>query len=244
MSFLSTFTGSPAGNYLRFRRVSRVSGSPGSAIGIPQFFGTTGIAAYGGNGTYNNNSSDNNSGTTTIIYPVWADTIQAQYNIRVNGAGASFRILGSPPTLCATAGHFMVHLASGAQVYIAEGTGNPDFTDLSIEVDIQNGACKFDADPFGGNNGYTSNLANITFKSNYLYPTGASTIKLQDLALTAQSVESILVGLDGALYSSLNNLSVNLSGGTSSGASALTAAASAARTSLLAKGIGSITLNP
>ena len=244
MSLLSTFTGGAARNYLQFA-LNNPNGAAVAYTGFPQYTGTSGGAgaAYGIFGTYNNLYTDSRTSGSSVIYPVSADTIIANHNIRLSG-GTRFDILGNSPCAVKSAGTFKIWIQNTSQVFIADGAGNTNFTDLSIEIGNESGGFTFNADPFGGNNGYTPNLANITCKFPYLNTTGTSSIKLQVMALTAQSVENILVALDEAVYASLANLSVNLSGGTSSGASALTAAASAARTSLLAKGIGSITLNP
>ena len=69
-----------------------------------------------------------------------------------------------------------------------------------------------------------------------------SAFTLTGAALTAQSVENILVSIDLNTGASGNALSVDLSGGTSSGTASLTPAALAARNSIVANG-GTVTLN-
>lgn len=66
-------------------------------------------------------------------------------------------------------------------------------------------------------------------------------IGIRGAALTAASVEEILVSVDSVI-TGFGGGTINLSGGTSSGVAALTAAAAAARTSLTGKG-WTITLN-
>lgn len=68
-------------------------------------------------------------------------------------------------------------------------------------------------------------------------------IRFNGNALTAQSIENILVAADNGCGTMVGTGSINLSGGTNSGAGALTTAAAAARTSLIAKGV-TISLNP
>lgn len=85
----------------------------------------------------------------------------------------------------------------------------------------------------------TVTLSEITTSSVY-----TPDIRFTGCALTAQSVENILVAMNnGAPGTYSAGASLNLSGGTSSGAGSLTAAAAAARTSLIAKGC-TVTLNP
>ena len=95
---------------------------------------------------------------------------------------------------------------------------------------------------FSAFNGYTG-LSNFTCQSCWLSDSSPANIQVVGCALTAQSVENILVALNNGSVASGLSGTLNLSGGTSSGASALTPAAAAARTSLIAKGY-TITLNP
>lgn len=95
---------------------------------------------------------------------------------------------------------------------------------------------------FNGFNDRTS-LANITCKYISFFSTSNFDIRIMNNALTAQSVENILVAADNGTPTSGGSGSINLSGGTNSGAGALTAAAAAARTSLIAKGY-TVVLNP
>lgn len=91
--------------------------------------------------------------------------------------------------------------------------------------------------------GNCTSLANITVKNIYFGGSYYLDFRITNAALTAQSVENLLVAMNNGTTSNPNSPSINLSGGTSSGASALTAAAAAARTSLIAKGY-TVTLNP
>lgn len=85
----------------------------------------------------------------------------------------------------------------------------------------------------------TITLSELSLSSSYY-----NDIRFTGCALSAQSVENILVAADAGSPATLSTGSnINLSGGTSSGAGALTAAAAAARTSLIAKGC-TVTLNP
>lgn len=91
-------------------------------------------------------------------------------------------------------------------------------------------------------NNYTG-LANFTCQSCWISDNSPANIQVNGCALTAQSVENILVALNNGSVASSMTGTLNLAGGTSSGASALTPAAAAARTSLIAKGY-TVTLNP
>ena len=89
------------------------------------------------------------------------------------------------------------------------------------------------------------NLATVTCRNIYCAYTNNHTFHIRDAALTAQSVENILVAFDNGAQTLAGGFSgnINLSGGTSSGASALTTAAAAARSSLISKSY-TVTLNP
>lgn len=89
-----------------------------------------------------------------------------------------------------------------------------------------------------------SNLTTVTCSEISTNPIYSIDFRITNCALTAQSVENILVAADNGSPATLSfGGSINLSGGSSSGAGALTAAAAAARTSLIAKGC-TVSLNP
>lgn len=110
------------------------------------------------------------------------------------------------------------------------------FTNLSILMSSSSNTFIID--------GY-SGLANITCKNLAIAGnTSGHDIRITGAALTAQSIENLLVALNnGCTGSTTFGTTLNFTGGTSSGASALTAAASAARTALIAKGF-TVALNP
>lgn len=87
------------------------------------------------------------------------------------------------------------------------------------------------------------NLANVTCNTWNLASNVQHGINITGQKLTAQSVENILVAANNGSTTNPNSPTINLSGGTNSGASALTAAAAAARSSLISKGY-TVTLNP
>lgn len=85
-------------------------------------------------------------------------------------------------------------------------------------------------------------LTTVTVSEISLNSSSSTNISFYGCALTAQSIENILVAADAGCPSAAA-AAITLSGGTNSGAGALTAAAAAARTSLIAKGC-TVTLNP
>lgn len=87
-----------------------------------------------------------------------------------------------------------------------------------------------------------ANINKFVFQNNGT--SGTLSLLFSGCALTAASVENMLVGIDqGSRTRSAGTWTINISGGTSAGVGSLSSAALAARTSLIAKG-WTVTLNP
>lgn len=250
MSALTDFTGRPGPrNYITLSTSNPVSIN--YYYGIPQINGaTTGInsntsgseitAVVSSSANPSTGSDIFNALSTQSIEAGWCDTISANYSCYISGGG----------TWNITRFENRVKTITGMNFTITNGTVNltngltTQLTDASIGVAIYGGGglCRLRANI---GNSDCPNLANVTLKCRALLA-GNQTVQIFFLncALTAQSVENILVALDNCPYGDLGATSINLSGGTSAGAGSLTAAASAARNSLLAKGVAAITLNP
>lgn len=263
MSFLTNFTGGkPFGrNYIQLTTRNSSGGVSISAINSGQIamatngmgasvtgFEITSVVEHASP----NLGSDSTPGAGfAYIYPRGHDTVTGNYSLTL-GHAFSVTLCADPVTVCKYVSGFNFEVRnSNPTIILADGSGSAitSLTDWSFGIAF-NGGGGGTASIYSDNGAFTStpNLANISLKVGYLKCiNGTFNFWLRGCALTQQSIENILVAFDQAPYvpgGSLGNLSINLSGGTSSGASQLTAAASAARTSLLAKGVGSITLNP
>lgn len=191
-----------------------------------------------------NHGSDVSSGNNIgLITPRLHDTLIADYSVYINTSYTCTLLNGS--NLVTSISGFKFLFAADGAIYLAASSGGDRLTSLSLGLGAVTGS--------GGNGGFfcasgdAPNLADVNLKVYGLNPSSFTFFfTLIGCKLTQKSVENILVAYDSCPYNAgtMNNVRIDLSGGTSSGASQLTAAASAARTSLLAKGVGAITLNP
>lgn len=245
MSYLTDFT-PPMGpaNWIRIKNnvppntVTNYGNIPQTSISSTNIT-AQGIGVNCVTGLSTNGSDNFNTAGGSAIYAGACDTIEGNYSARISGGGNFIMTSGTNRVKTIKGLNFTL---GNHYLYVTD-TSSTNLTDLSIGYNVF-GFGFFAEDP-GGASGYLPNLANVTLNCSILRLTSSNCqFNLRGCALTAKSVENILVAFDGANYLNLSNFSINLSGGTSSGAGALTAAAAAARTSLLAKGVASITLNP
>lgn len=239
MSYLSSFLGINNQGYSAFKGTRPNVSYGQSYIDIPLYGSgetTNGAISYRpGTDDFNSSFYHATGGTNQVSFIGWAE-LTGLGNALFEATGSTWSFF-YPGTLVISNLMFS-SLASGAASFSRGGGAN--LTALyNFSVRALYGNVTVAA--FNSNPGLTTvTIGDIAIgNSGYTF-----SLQFTGCALTAQSVENILVAADNGCPTGVpSTASINLSGGTSSGASALTSAAAAARTSLIAKGV-SITLNP
>lgn len=239
MSLLSNFVGSESAGYSAFRGVinTPISATNSSFFTFPNNYQNyTDNSAISWDQTNNEFLSDfYYSGGVTVALVGWSQVV---------GIGNATITQGSTSTISMnytgtqSINKLLLRSMGAANATFNKSSGNALTSIYNLGIRARGGGISLTA--FNDN----TSLTTVTMTELTATSAGTTDFRLINCALTAQSVENILVTADNCCPSGLGgNLGINLSGGTSSGASALTSAASAARTSLIAKG-ATITLNP
>lgn len=234
MSYLSTFLGANAQGYSAFKGLpNRLAGY--SYFDFGQYMGgNVNSEQLSWNATDNDFAPSFYTGSTRGATMYGWSQVTGLGNARFEAAAATWQFNYDDTQVINT---INCSACGGATGTFTRTSGSSLTAIYNLGIRGKYGGITFS--PFTNNSQLsTITISEISFSAFY-----TSSVSFASNALSAQSVENILVAADAGSPNTLGGGSINLSGGTNSGAGALTAAAAAARTSLIAKGC-TITLNP